>query len=47
MIVASVVRPGEVQAMLKFMLVLAVVMAVGMIVEYRFPYNVFYDLSPS
>jgi hypothetical protein len=44
-IVASVVRPGEVRAFLNFMLGLAVILAVGMIVEYRFAYNVFYDLS--
>ena len=46
-IVASVVRPGEVRAFLNFMLGLAVILAVGMIVEYRFAYNVFYDLRLS
>ncbi len=44
-IVASVVRPSEVRAFLNYMLVLALIMAVGMIIEYRLAYNVFYDLS--
>ena len=43
--VASIVRRSEVGAFLKYTLVLAVICAVGMIVEYRFQYNVFYDLS--
>jgi hypothetical protein len=44
-IVASVVRPGEVRAFLNFMLGLSLILAVGMIVEYRSAFNVFYDLS--
>ena len=45
LVVASVVRRAEVRAFLKYTLVLAVICAVGTIVEYRFKYNVFYDLS--
>jgi hypothetical protein len=44
-IIASSVRRGEVQAFLKFSLVLAVICAIGTIWEYRFHYNIFYDLS--
>jgi hypothetical protein len=44
-VVASVVRRTEVRAFLKYTLVLAVICAIGTIVEYRFKYNVFYDLS--
>jgi hypothetical protein len=44
-IVASVVRPEEVRPFLKFNFILAVIMAIGMIIEYRFDYNVFYSLS--
>jgi len=43
-VVASVVRRAEVRAFLKYTLVLAVICAVGTIVQYRFKYNVFYDL---
>jgi hypothetical protein len=43
--IASVVRPSEVPAFLKYILVLAVICALGMIWEYRFQYNPFYDLS--
>jgi hypothetical protein len=45
LVVASVVRRAEVRAFLTYTLVLAVICAVGTIVEYRFKYNVFYDLS--
>ena len=44
-IIASSVRPTELRAFFKYSLVLAVICAVGSIVEYRFHYNVFYDLS--
>ena len=44
-IVASIVRRAEVPAFLKYTLVLAVLCALGMIWEYRFHYNVFYDWS--
>ncbi len=43
-IIASVVRRTEVGAFLKYILVLAVLCAIGMLVEYRTAYNVFYDL---
>jgi hypothetical protein len=44
-VVASVLRRGEVAAFLKYTLVLAVLCAIGTIVEYRFKYNVFYDVA--
>jgi hypothetical protein len=44
---ASVVRPTEVNAFVKYMLILAVVTSVGMLVEYRASYNVFYTLAHS
>lgn len=44
-IVASVVRRSEVRAFLTYTLALAVVCAVGTIVEYRFGSNVFYAVS--
>jgi uncharacterized membrane protein len=43
-IAASTVRPAEVPRFLRFTLGLAVLCAIGMIWEYRFKYNVFYDL---
>lgn len=43
-IVASTVRRPEVPAFLRFSLGLAVLTALGVIWEYRFHYNVFYDL---
>jgi hypothetical protein len=43
--VASVVRASEVRAFMTFMLVLAVVCAIGIIWEYRFHYNIFYEWS--
>jgi hypothetical protein len=43
-LVASSVRRTEVPAFLKYSLVLAVICALGMIWEYRFRYNAFYDL---
>jgi O-Antigen ligase len=44
-IVASVIRRGEVHAFLTFTLVLAVICALGMIYEYRSGYNVFWEWS--
>jgi hypothetical protein len=43
--IASIVRPTEVAAFVRYSLVLAVIAAVGTIVQYRFHYNVFYDLA--
>ena len=45
MIFASAVRDGEVRAFMKYILVLAVLCALGIIWEYRFHYNVFYSGS--
>ena len=45
LVVASGVRRTEVPAFLKLVLGLAVVCGVGVIWEYRFGYNVFYDLT--
>jgi hypothetical protein len=45
LIVASSVRPTEVPAFLKYTLGLGILCALGIIWEYRFHYNVFYDLS--
>jgi len=44
LIVASSIRPGEVPAFMKFMLGLGLIAALGTIWEYRFFYNVFYDI---
>jgi hypothetical protein len=44
-IVASVIRPREVPAFFKYNLILAVLCALGTIVEYRWHYNVFYDMT--
>jgi hypothetical protein len=44
-VAASVVRPTEVPAFLMLTLVLAVIAALGLVWEYRFEYNVFYDWS--
>lgn len=44
-LIASVVRPAEVGAFLKYTLGLAVIAALGTIWQYRFHYDVFYDLS--
>ncbi len=46
-VVASAVRPSEVRAFLTFMLALSVICAVGVIWEYRFGFNVFYDTTLS
>ena len=43
--VASVVRRSEVRPFLTYTLVLATIVAIGMIVEYKTQYNVFFDLS--
>ncbi len=45
LIVASSIRPTEVPAFMSYSLVLAVLCALGSVWEYRFHYNVFYDLS--
>lgn len=45
LVVASGVRRSEVPAFLKLILGLAVVCGLGVIWEYRFGYNVFYDLT--
>jgi hypothetical protein len=45
LIVASSIRRTEVPAFLKYTLGLSILMAIGTIWEYRFHYNVFYDLS--
>jgi hypothetical protein len=45
LIVASSVRRTEVPAFFKYTLGLAILCALGIIWEYRFHYNVFYDLS--
>jgi hypothetical protein len=45
LIVASVVREGEVQPFLKYTLGLALICAVGAIWEYRFKQNLFYEWS--
>jgi hypothetical protein len=45
MMVASIVRREEVPAFMKYTLGLAVLCALGTIWEYRFHYNVFYDVS--
>jgi hypothetical protein len=42
---ASIVRRSEVLKFLRYILVLAVVTAIGTIIEYRFHYNIFYDLA--
>ncbi len=44
-IVASSVRRSEVPAFLRYMLWLAVICAIGIIWEYRFEYNPFYDIA--
>jgi hypothetical protein len=43
--IASVVRRSELAAFLRYTLVLAVVAAIGTIVEFRFNVNVFYDVA--
>jgi hypothetical protein len=45
LIIASTVRRREVAPFLKLSLILAVITSLGVIWEYRFHYNVFYDLS--
>jgi hypothetical protein len=46
-VAASAVRRTEVRAFLKYILVLAVLCGIGVLVEYRLNYNVFYALSGS
>ena len=45
LVAASTVRPTEIRAFLNYGLVLAVICALGMLFEYRFKQNLFYDLS--
>ena len=45
LVVASAIRPSEVRPFLKLILGLAVVCAIGVIWEYRFGFNVFYDAT--
>lgn len=45
LIVASSIRRNEVPAFLKYTLGLALVCALGTVVEYRFAYNIFYSMS--
>jgi hypothetical protein len=45
MVVASAVRKAEVNAFLSYTLGLAVITALGMIIEYRFKQNLFYDYT--
>ena len=45
MVVASAVRKAEVNAFLSYTLGLAVITALGMIIEYRFKMNLFYDYT--
>ena len=45
LIASSAVRRGEVRPFMTYTLALAVIVAVGMIVEYRTTYNVFWSLS--
>ena len=45
LIIASTVRRSEVPAFLKYSLILSALTAIGVIWEYRFHYNVFYDVS--
>jgi hypothetical protein len=45
LIVASVVRPSEVRAYMSFILILATIVAVGMLIEYRSGTNLFYEWS--
>ncbi len=42
-VVASVVRKGEIRPFLTFILILAVICAIGVLVEYRFDFNPFYS----
>jgi len=45
LVTATVVRRSEVRAFMTYTLVLAVIVAVGMVIEYRAAFNVFYWLS--
>jgi O-antigen ligase len=44
-VIATSVRPSEIRAFFKYTLLLAVLCAIGTLVEFRFHYNVFYDVS--
>ncbi len=43
LVVASVVRKGEIRPFLNYILILAVICAIGVLVEYRFDFNPFYS----
>lgn len=45
LVIASVVRKGEIRAFMNLILGLAVVVAVGTLWEFNFDYNVFYELT--
>jgi hypothetical protein len=45
LVASTAIRRTEVAAFLKYMLILAVICGLGMIVEYRFKINVFYEYS--
>ena len=45
LVVASSVRKGEIRSYLNFILILAVICALGVLVEYRFDFNPFYGLA--
>lgn len=44
-IIASVIRPSEIRAFVKYTLVLGVICGIGALWEYRFHYNIFYQWS--
>jgi hypothetical protein len=46
-VAASVIRRTEVQAFLKYILILGVVCGIGVLVEYRLQFNAFYSFSSS
>jgi hypothetical protein len=46
-VAASIIRRTEVQAFLKYILILGVICGIGVIVEYRLEYNAFYSFSQS
>jgi hypothetical protein len=45
LVIASVVRKGEIKAFMNLILGLAVIVAVGTIWEFNFSYNIFYELT--
>jgi hypothetical protein len=46
-VIASSVRPSEVRAFVKYILILGVICGIGVLWEYRFHYNAFYGFSGS